>query len=200
MSILRLIIILLVIHITPTALAQQQLHDIIHLDDGTVILGTIVGSLRGESIRIITDDGGMRIYKTYRVVKITPAPQPYLAKSPSAALAMSCVLPGLGQFYNEDTGMGFVFLGLDIVSFATIVGGNNINRSNEKKGYYYSSEGDEFIAMGVTLLFVSWGLSMLEAYTSAEKINRQQYLSPSALNLQPINTPDGFGARLAFGF
>ena len=54
---LRLIIILLATLVASTALAQQQLYDLIHLDDGTVILGTIVGSLRGESVRIITDDG-----------------------------------------------------------------------------------------------------------------------------------------------
>ena len=197
---LRLIIILLVIQITPTAFAQQQLHDIIYLDDGTIVLGTIVGSLRGESIRIMTDDGSMLLYESHRVVKITPAPQPYLAKSPAVALALSCVLPGLGQLYNEDMGRGLVVLGADILGFACIVIGNNINREDEKKGYNYSTEGNELIGSGVVLLLLSWGVSMMDAYTSAQDINRQRYLSPSALNLQPINTPNGFGVRLAFGF
>ena len=191
---LRLSLILLVICITPAAFAQQQLHDIIYLDDGTTILGTIVGSLRGESVRIITDDGSVFHYKSHRVVKITPAPRPYSAKSPAAALAMSCVLPSLGQFYNEEPEKGLVFMGINILCVASIVVGNIYKEQD------YDDLGDTFIASGVLYLVLGWGVSMMDAYTSAQNINRQIYLSPAVLNLQPINTPDGFGARLAFEF
>ena len=191
---LRLIIILLVFQITPTAFAQQRLYDLIHLDDGTKILGTIVGSLRGESIRIITDDGRTLHCESHRVIKITQAPKPYSAKSPATALAMSCVFPSLGQFYNEDREKGLIILGINALFLGTTVTGYAL------KEHDYDVLGNTFIATSALYLAISWVVSMEDAYTSAKEINRQRYLSPSAVNVQPINTPNGFGVRLAFGF
>ncbi len=191
---LRLIIILLATLVASTGFAQQQLYDLIHLDDGTVILGTIVGTLRGESVRIITDDGDSLLYESHRVVKITRAPRPYSAKSPATALAMSCVFPSLGQFYNEDREKGHIILGINALCLGGIVTGFAL------KEHDYDILGKTFIATSALYLAISWIVSMEDAYTSAEEINRQIYLSPSALNVQPINTPNGFGVRLAFGF
>ena len=85
-------------------------------------------------------------------------------------------------------------MGIKILCVASIVVGNIYEEQD------YDDLGDTFIASGVLYLVLGWEVSMMDAYTSAQNINRQIYLSPAMLNLQPINTPDGFGARLAFEF
>lgn len=51
-----------------------------------------------------------------------PPPPPPPGKNPTTALILSIVLPGVGQFYNDDVKKGLVMLVLSLVLAATCIG------------------------------------------------------------------------------
>lgn len=80
--------------------------------------------------------------------------RPAAEKNPGIAAVLSFLLSGLGQIYNGQIGKGVAFIGIQIVNaFLTV------------------------ILIGFVTGFAVWVWSMVDAYQSAERINRQLSLA-----------------------
>jgi len=97
--------------------ASQTFQDVVYLKNGSMIKGMIIEQIPGQSLKIQTSDGSVFVYSMDEVVKITKeAAQQSNAqgsanpKSPVLSFVLSWLLPGVGQFYNGDTGKGFIQL------------------------------------------------------------------------------------------
>jgi hypothetical protein len=104
--------------------------------------------------------------------QIPPKPK----KSPTLALVLSAVLPGLGQFYNRETGKALGFLLATAFMAIIFIAGFNSVQSREKLVNYSDVESnygalvwnnqDLFFAVGPFLLgFIIW--SAVDAYKTA---------------------------------
>ena len=111
-------------------------------------------------------------------------------------MGISCLLPGLGQFYNGKTDKGVTFLGLSIIGSGCVIVGA-MDRLDDP----YDDDGIGYIVIGYMIIFISAIGSMVDAGYDAIEINKELERQPqNALNLQPINKPGQFGAKLAFRF
>ncbi len=196
---LRLTVILLSVLMCPLALAQQ-LEDAVYLRDGSIIRGIIIRQIENESITIRTKDGSQYVYPMNDVFQITKEPltgSSYVArKNRPLALGLSCVLPGLGQFYNEQTGKGVVMLGGSIVGL-TLMGVGFVESSDSHN--VDPEAGDAAFYTGLLLCVGSVIWSMIDAYSTAGRIN-EQYHGDVAFNLRPVANPNAVGARFTFRF
>lgn len=116
-------------------------------------------------------------------------------KNPATSFVYSFIMPGLGEFYNEDVGLGFGLIG---ISIATDVGALLSNR-----GY----EGLRYAAIGIGV--AARLFSMIEAPIVSASINERRRnaiyeLKSSGISLSSI-TPyysptNGTGLSLALSF
>jgi hypothetical protein len=110
--------------------AQQQEEDVVYLKDGSVLRGTIIEDVPGESVRIRTRDGNVfrisydRIERRTREPAVVAAPPPAAAttsqpraqvttgrKSPGLAFFLSFLIVGAGQGYNGQWGKTLLMAG-----------------------------------------------------------------------------------------
>ena len=114
----------------------QTVVDVVYLKNGSVIRGTIVEQVPGESLKVQTADGSIFVYALDEVEKMTKeeveeeeVSRPTGSKkSPVVALGLSLGVPivsfglldGSGQFYNGQGGNGFWFLGLGLGFYVLI--------------------------------------------------------------------------------
>jgi len=99
--------------------------------------------------------------------------QSYEYKSPGTALLFSLLLVGGGQFYNEEVGKGFLMLGLDAASwFVYLIG--------------VGAEAPGLALLGFAGMVGIPIWSMIDAYVSAERINRQYGLTFEFRDETPI--------------
>ena len=75
--------------------------------------------------------------------------KPVQIKSPLFALFLSALIPGLGQIYNGQTGMGILYIVLGLVSIPLV-----------------------FILIGYFLYAIVWIIAVITAYTGAQRVNR----------------------------
>lgn len=121
---LRLALCLLFMVITSKSYAARPTEDVVFLKDGSIIRGQIIEQVPGEFVRIQTIGGSMFVFKVSEIKAIKKEPQMLVAKSKNPVLAagMSILIPGLGQFYNEEyeEGVGhFIFFAIGIL-FVTV--------------------------------------------------------------------------------
>ena len=113
-----LAIVLLLIPVMDTS-AQQNMRDVVHLKNGSVIKGMIVEQVPGESIKIQTADGSVFFYRMEEIERITKEQYEVNVrrkKSVFGAFIYSSILPGLGQHYIGDNKKGYIMNGLTLVS------------------------------------------------------------------------------------
>lgn len=181
-------------------LAQQAREDVVYLRDGSIIRGIIIRQIENESLTIRTKDGSQFVYPMNDVFQITKEPltgSSYAAmKNRPFALGLSCVLPGLGQFYNEQTGKGAVMLGGSIVGL-TLMGVGFVESSDPDNVDPEAGNGPFYTGLILCVSSLIW--SMVDAYSTAGRINEQ---NPSrvALNLRPAAGPNAISARFTFRF
>ena len=124
----------------------QTVVDVVYLKNGSVIRGTIVEQVPGESLKVQTANGSIFVYTLDEVEKMTKeeveeeeVSRPTGSKkSPVGALGLSLVVPivssalpwaspglfdGSGQFYNGEVDKGFRFLGLSLGSYGLMFAG-----------------------------------------------------------------------------
>jgi hypothetical protein len=125
----KLLLILFVWSASMMAMAQiNTAIDVIYLKNGSIIRGTILEQIIGQSVKVKTRDGNIWVFLYDDVQKITreevaevPLQQPqnqyqrprnyyYSRKEPVVACALSLMLPGLGQIYNGETSKGITFM------------------------------------------------------------------------------------------
>jgi hypothetical protein len=125
-----------------TVNAQQQEEDVVYLKDGSILRGTIIEDVIGESLRIRTRDGNVfriaydRIDRRTRERAVAAAPaqaapaqsQPRAQvtanrKSPGTAFLLSFLIVGAGQGYNGQWGKALLMAGGAVTSFAVASAG-----------------------------------------------------------------------------
>lgn len=185
---LALFVAITVQSLVPSAVnAQQQEEDVVYLKDGSVLRGTIIEDVIGESLRIRTRDGNVfriaydRIDRRTRENAVVSAPvqttpttnQPRAQittgrKNPGVAFILSFLLVGAGQGYNGQWGKALLMAGGAATSFAIAKGG-----MDKCDPDYYSEEEEDCsqVALGVVgvLGFAIW--SWIDAPVSASAIN-----------------------------
>ncbi len=172
--------------ILPEEMVGQITQDVVYLKDGSVIRGTIVEQIPGESILIETADGNRFRYLMDQIQRIAKETDPRGAaettvnppgqKSPGTAAVLSALIVGAGQGYNGEWGKAGLFFG-----GAVLLGGAAIEAYNADECYY----NDECSAAGgYALGWIALAIwSIVDAHKSAKAIN--QRLSQVGLELLP---------------
>jgi hypothetical protein len=180
----------------------QSLIDTVYLKDGGVVHGTIIEEVPAVSIKIQTADGNIFVYKLSDVSKITKEPvsngnsykesinngnnyyrnngnynqsnsssntKSGFDRSPFLAGFLSWVVPGIGQFYNGQAGKGVTFLLVDIASSSCVY-------------YGAQNENDVCLYVGVGCIFFDTLISIIDASTTAHRLNIQNGYTGINLN------------------
>lgn len=191
---LYLVMILLCAVLAPVA-AYAAGRNVVYLKNGSEIHGEIVEQIPDQSIKIKTSDGNIFVFPMGDVDRITweetpptdetwahPPEDPDLAedmratgedihsnarryRNPGSAVAWSLVVGfftpvhGAGQFYNGQVGKGLAFTGLALVDSTVMYVGIGL-------------ESPGITLIGASAVLANWILSAVDAYRSAEKINR----------------------------
>jgi hypothetical protein len=110
----------------------QQLQDVVYLRDGSIIRGTIMEQVPGESILIRTRDGNQFRYQMAQIDRITKEPvagapatrrQTVGRKSPGVAFLLSFLITGGGQVYNGHYAKAGIMFGGSAISLGVAVSG-----------------------------------------------------------------------------
>ena len=257
-NMLRFILVACLTAFVATApLFAQQMEDVVYLKDGTIVRGTIIEQIPGESLKIQTQGGSMFLYTLDEIAKIVkepvlepevkaePDPKPddttdeaakmaqesmlemkgqvrVKKKEPWLAFALSLVMPGAGQFYNDQYTKGVVQLGAVAAGAGLVF----IGVQDNYKAYGLDADGNPFYhwtdpegnnktrALPGGILWACFHLwSMIDAPRSAIRINEQSRQSNPAyghllefdgdratLGVDPVVWPDVSGARLTLHF
>ena len=192
-----------------TSAAASQLQDVVYLKDGTVVRGTIVDRIPGESLSIRTTDNRVLTYSSQQIHKVTresSAISLKRRKEPASACCLSCIIPGLGQFYNDEpdkgcTQFGMFSAGMGVAFVIAVVDRFNSNggdSSDTSHAVFYGS-------LGVAAF--AWLWSMIDAAESANAINerneKQQHGHLMELNDMGIGSIVGrkmYGAKVTLRF
>ena len=118
----------------------QTVVDVVYLKNGSVIRGTIVEQVPGESLKVQTANGSIFVYTLDEVEKMTKeeveeeeVSRPTGSKKyPVVALGLSLGVPivsfglldGSGQFYNGEVYKGLGFMGLSLGSYGLMFPGD----------------------------------------------------------------------------
>ena len=189
--------------ISIVSFAQTSLQDVVYLKDGSIIRGDIVEMVSGEVVKIQTADGSVFIHDFADVEKIIKEQQKGTAdfreKSPWISGALSCFIPGLGQFYNGENRKGWIDLGIHVAGWGAAVGGVYLSGSylpddftRVEDGFYspdreiYVTGGDFFhhseflqitgyalFAAGIITIYTSCIHSICDAVKSSKRINAE---------------------------
>jgi hypothetical protein len=173
--------------VPPGISGQEPMQDVVYLENGSVIRGTIIDQIPDESLRIRMQDGSVFVFRMQEVERITrePAIESPSRKNPGTALTLAVApgflgLHGLGQFYNNEIGKGLLFFGAGIVGGVLVLSDGPVDESD--------SDVNTRATIGAVLWLGSLTWSSIDAYRSAQRINRQQGVARS----------DG-GPRFTFG-
>ena len=255
---LRLILVAcLTAFVAPAPLCAQPLEDVVYLKDGTIVRGTIIEQIPGESLKIQTQGGSVFLYTLEEIAKIVkepvlepevkaePDPKPdditdeaakmakesmlemqgqvrVKKKEPWLAFALSLVMPGTGQFYNDQYTKGTV----QVSAFAAGAGLVFLGVRDNYKAHQTRADGsvhypwidpegnNKTMALPGGILWACahvW--SVIDAPLSAIRINEQSQQPDPAyghllefdggratLGVDPVVWPDVSGARLTLHF
>ena len=177
------------------AFAQTYLQDVVYLKNGSIIRGDIIEMVPSETVKIMTADGCVFIYDFADVEKFFKEQQKGTAdfreKSPWISGALSCFIPGLGQFYNGEERKGWIDLGTQVGGYAAALAG--LGLTMEYSGYddyYYGEdgtmiyeykEGNKFLSTtgvvlftaGIITIYANTIHSIVDAVKSSKRINAE---------------------------
>lgn len=192
---------------TMFASAQSDWKEVVYLKNGSIVRGVIIEQVPNVSLKIQTADGSLFVFDFADVEKITKelavSPNSYniessktvSEKSPGLAGFLSFLVPGIGQFYNGESGKGWSHMGVYLGSWAVCCAGMGMMNVSD----YDSDEAlfntglTLFIAGGVCSI-VDWISSICDARSSAKRINAENgyvtfmFNKNYSLGLQPALT------------
>lgn len=146
--------------------AQEKMHDLLYLKNGSIIRGTIIEKVENEFIKIKTIDGNEIIYQMTEIVQIGQVPIKIKAgKSPILSCGLSILFPGLGQHYNGDYLKGFIQEGICITGFVWAIS-SALNDDPE-----YVPSASEIIGAVAAVGARLW--SIIDAPIRSNQINKQ---------------------------
>ena len=163
--------------------AQQQEEDVVYLKDGSVLRGTVIEDVIGESLRIRTRDGNVfriaydRIERRTKEAAVVAAPLPTNPaasqpraqvtagrKSPGVAFLLSLLIVGGGQGYNGQWAKGGLM-------FAGVVASWGVASSGSWDCFEWDECGTFNAGIAGVVTFALW--SWIDAPLSASAINRR---------------------------
>ncbi len=192
-----------------TSAAASQLEDVVYLKDGSVVRGTIIDRIPGQSLSIRTADNRVVTYSAQQIHKVTrqsTASSQKRRKEPESACCLSCIIPGLGQFYNDEPGKGCLQFGMFSagmgVAFVIVVvdrfNSHGEDSSDTSHAVFYGS-------LGVAAF--AWLWSVIDAAGSARMINERNekqrhghLMEFNGVGIGSIVDRDLYGAKVTLRF
>jgi TM2 domain-containing membrane protein YozV len=157
----------------PPPVIQETLEDAVYLKNGSIIRGQILELEIGGKIKIQTKDGSLFVYDMEQVEKIVKEKpigghsyKDFKYKNPGNALALSLIvgaltpIQGSGQLYNGEVGKGLAFTAIGLIGTGLIIGG-------------IIEDEVETIVVGGVVQLITYAVSAIDAYQSAERINKE---------------------------
>ena len=158
-----------------TSAAASQREDVVYLKDGTVVHGTIIDHNPGQFLRIRTVDNRVLTYsaeKIFKVARQAAASSGKRRRNPASAGCLSCIIPGLGQFYNGQPEKGCLQFGMVSggVTYAFFVG---MAELYDSFGGGSSDPSDAVFYGSLGIAAFAWLWSVIDAVESAKMINER---------------------------
>lgn len=178
------------------SLIEGTLGDEITRKDGSVFKGEIIEHRLGEYYKMRLRDGSVILIKEEEVETIRFEP-PLPRKSRELACCFSCLVPGLGQVYNQEYIKGAIFLGGSLICLALMIADSpryEDGRVVKKAGPVY------YVASAAGMAITLW--SMIDAWQGAERINRARGYGRALFNFEDGRwavRPSGPGVSLKGG-
>ena len=184
-----------------TSLLGQNKQEVVHLKNGSIVKGTVVGEVT-DSIALQTADGSLFIFATSEVAErtketatslahsvnrpsVVQKPMPLQAdggvqyvyiqpeKSPALAGILSYLFPGAGQFYYGNDNLGWTDLTEHVACLVLVEGGRQL--------YNYTAESNEeaaLVGLGMFVVGSVWGVvnqicSIVDAVKGTKAYNRE---------------------------
>ena len=172
-------------------LLAQKIEDVIHLKNGETVRGTIIEQIPGESLKIQTADGSVFVYTIYEIAEISREPVMKMEegfikakkKNPWLASGLSLLIPGTGQFYNDQHKKGLPQLGVAIAGAGLMWWAVRDNYESwesyeENPSWnpldWIDEDGDDkLFYFGTPLWLGSLVWSVIDANLSANRINQE---------------------------
>ena len=219
----------LVALVTHSPLWAQKIEDVIYLKNGEIVRGTIIEQIPGESLKIQTSDGSVLDFTIYEIAEIGREPVMKVEegfiksreKNPWLASGLSLLIPGTGQFYNDQYQKGLPQLGVALAGAGLVWWGLRDNYEDHENYsespswnplQWVDEDGDDWtILVGAPLWLASSMWSVIDANLSANRIN-QEGRQPefghllefegdrATLGIDPVVQRRGSGARLVLHF
>jgi len=168
----------------PQGFAQEKaLEDVVYLKNGSIIRGTIIEQVTGESLKIETKDGNVFTFSEDEISRIAKEEMKGAIleerkdpigskKEPALAMVISLLLPGGGQFYNGEYKKGAIQMGM-------FFGGAIIMFAFYPKEILFGDDNDEFTGedavalLGGLIAMGGYIWSLYDAPKSASRINKE---------------------------
>ena len=201
-------------------ISSQEMEDVVYLRDGTSVRGTVIERTLGESLTIRGQDGSVVTYRMKEISRIVQEPvkgpeeqavEPAQSwqrgesigsthKNPWLAFGLSALIPGTGQFYNEQPRKGLPQLGAAIAGSALVFFAARDNYE-DIYGYWVDPDNDDRRAVYGGVLWLGGLLwSAIDAPVSANRINRKGQEGSGdqglTLHLHPVLWRNAPGVRL----
>ena len=196
--------------------AQSEMRDVVYLKNGSVVKGTIIEQVIGESLRIDTPDGSIFFYEMNEIEKIvkekvaTPetkveTPETKVAtnqnsmpvqnnnyvympprKSTFGAGFLSFLIPGAGQLYASDWDEGWGIIAWTLLGEPAIIG-------------FCSMFGYKGLSVGLTLAGITHVIVWLGSMANAVELAKQTNIKNGYLSFK-IGDKAHLGVRPEFSY
>lgn len=180
--IMKFCIFILIIFVFSFSLSFSQSTDILYLKNGSIIKGKILEIKFNESVKLELLDGSIMVFEQDKIDKIEIIQNPLKNetfknreyKRPGTAIILSLLIfPGVGQFYNENLGKGFLFFGAGALGTGLMYYGyRELENTREHPNQYRRHNNESTGNVGAIIFFTTWVISSIDAYSSAKRINR----------------------------
>ncbi|MDP2981854.1 MAG: hypothetical protein Q8O92_00805, partial [Candidatus Latescibacter sp.] len=122
-------------------------------------------------------------------------------KQPGTAIILSLLIfPGVGQFYNENLGKGFLFFGAGALGTGLMYYGyREVENTREHPNQYRKHFNESWGNTGAIIFFTTWVFASIDSYSSAKKINRNLSMNEEKKkDIRLTFTPNGI--KVCYGF
>lgn len=201
--------------VVATKVSAGQMEDVVYLENGGIVRGTILEQIPDKSLKIKRRDGKEFKYRTRDIVRITREPildsRTFIQKkNPMVALGLSFPIVGSGQFYNGEYTKGVVQMGAAIVGLGLILGAGGDNVDSPEGNL--DADNDDWRSIPGYVLFVGGAIwSLIDAPMSANRINRQNRLVSHGhlieldgdvitVGIDPVTSDKGLGTAFTIRF
>ncbi len=170
----------------------QNYEEVVYLNNGSIIRGIIIEFVPSQTIKIQSREGNIFVYNLSEIQKITKefkveTKLPIISNTvspqynPGMSFLWSFILPGGGQFYNDQNGKGILMLGIHLASVSSMFYGlSDTEYIREGTDYwgnpiyntYWSRDGELLFGFGLFFVTINSIWSIIDAPVVSKKLNR----------------------------